>query len=67
MNTKNLVDAEKLREVLFDGPWRPTLRTIRAWQAANVIPYLKIGRRVFFDVDDVRAHLERRNKIRARA
>jgi hypothetical protein len=64
--TKQLVDAEQLRIVLWNEGSRPTLRTIRNWQLQGIIPSIKMGRLVFFDVDDVRAHLERRNKIKAR-
>lgn len=67
MNTRKLVDAEKLRSELFDEDRRPTLGTIHAWRMAGIIPSYKIGHRVWYDLDDVRAHLERRNKIKARA
>lgn len=34
-------------------------RLIRKWQAERVIPYIKIGRLILFDVDKVMAALER--------
>lgn len=34
-------------------------RTIRAWQAAKAISYIKVGRATLFDVDKVMAALER--------
>lgn len=66
MTSKPLVDAEILRVVLFDKKCRPSIRTIRNWQYDGVIPYYKLGHSIFFDLDEVRTCLERRNKIRAR-
>jgi hypothetical protein len=58
-----LVSAEKLR-MYFDPPL--SLRTIRTWQAARVIPYIRIGRRIFFDPVRVLDHLRARNMIQPR-
>jgi hypothetical protein len=64
--TKKLFDAEKLRVELWAEGCAPALRTIREWQAKRIIPSIRIGGRVFFDIDEVRSCLERRNKLRAR-
>lgn len=49
-----LVDGVKLLEVLFPKNCRPTLRWLRDQQIAKRVPYRKIGRLVFFDLDEVR-------------
>lgn len=66
MTSKPLVDAEKLLIALFDKDSRPCMRTIQEWYRNGVIPYYKLGQRIFFDLDEVRTYLERRNKIRAK-
>jgi hypothetical protein len=58
-----LVSAEALRHY-FAPPL--SLRTIRVWQAQRIIPYLKVGRRVFFDPSRVREHLFRHREIHPR-
>lgn len=49
------VDAPKLLEILFDEDCRPSLRWLREQQAARKIPFVKIGRLVFFDPAAVKA------------
>jgi hypothetical protein len=44
-----LVDAEKLLEILFPVDCRPTLRWLRERQKKREIPYVKLGRLVYFD------------------
>ncbi len=62
-----LVDGPRLLEALFPDPrCRPTLRWLRKQQAGRVIPYLKIGRFVFFNEAQVRAALDAKHTIRAR-
>ena len=60
-----LVDAESCIEQLFDGESRPSLRTFREWQARGLIPFLKIGRLTFFDVEEVRRALNKRCRVQA--
>jgi len=43
-----LVDAEKLLEILFPSECRPTLRWLRERQKKKEIPYVKLGRLVYF-------------------
>jgi hypothetical protein len=61
---KQLVGAQACLDLLFpDGASRPSLRTFRQWQANRYLPFHKIGRRTFFDPEQVRAALDRRFKI----
>jgi len=48
------VDGVKLLELLFTADCRPTLRWLRDQQKARRIPYVKIGRLVFFCPAEVR-------------
>jgi hypothetical protein len=59
----DLVDAKGCLEELFPDPRsRPSLRWFKYLQYDGVIPYRKIGRRVFFDVAEVRRALDKRCK-----
>jgi hypothetical protein len=54
------VDAKGCLEELFpDVRSRPSLRWFKHLQYDGVIPYRKIGRRVFFDVAEVRRALDK--------
>ena len=61
-----LVDADGLLEALFDQQSRPSLRWVRQMQAQRKIPYIKLGRLVRFDVDDVREALSDTYTVRSR-
>jgi hypothetical protein len=61
---EKLVDAEGLRNALFDPP--PSLRWVQYQQARRTIPFVKIGRVIRFDVAAVRAALERKFTVRPR-
>ena len=52
------VDAPKLLEILFDEASRPSLRWLRDQQRNRTVPFCKIGRRVFFDPQIVKLHLD---------
>jgi len=54
------VNGPKLLEILFPQPSRPTLRWLRDQQKARRIPFVKIGRLVFFCPDQVRRVWENR-------
>jgi hypothetical protein len=58
-----LYNAEELRK-LFNPPL--SLKTVRNMTKARVIPYIKIGRRIYYEPDEVMAQLRKRNAIRAR-
>lgn len=61
-----LVDANGLLDSLFDKKSRPRLQWVRIRQKRREIPFIKLGRRVFFDVVQVREFLARHNTIKAR-
>lgn len=62
-----LVDGPRLLEVLFPNPaCRPSLRWLRDQQKRRVIPYMRIGRLVFFDPPRVRLALEERASVKTR-
>jgi hypothetical protein len=52
------VDANGLLEILFDEASRPSLRWVRDQQKSKTLPFCKIGRRVFFDPQLVKLHLD---------
>jgi hypothetical protein len=52
------VDAPKLLEILFDESSRPSLRWLRDQQRNRTVPFCKVGRRVFFDPQLVKQHLD---------
>ena len=55
-----LVDALTLLEVLFDERSRPTLRSLRTWTKQGIIPCVRCGGLIFFNVAHVRAALASR-------
>jgi hypothetical protein len=60
----DLVTAEVLLERLWpDSRGRPSLRWFLELKAIGAIPYRKIGRRVFYDVAEVRRALDRKFKV----
>jgi hypothetical protein len=55
-----LVGADTLRLILWPDPSsRPSLRWVRELQARRVIPFIKLGVKVFFEPERVRAALRR--------
>ena len=55
-----LLSIEALRVTVWpDERQRPSLRWLRTLQARRAIPYIKIGRRVFFEAERVRAALRK--------
>jgi hypothetical protein len=65
-NRSRLVDGPGLLEAIFEERSRPSLRWLRSMTKARVIPHIKIGRLVRYDVESVRGALEKRNCIKAR-
>lgn len=65
VNGQKLVTEEGLIKNLFEPDCAPSLRTIRRWRYERIIPYVKIGSMVFFDVEKVRESLARKNIVRA--
>lgn len=60
------VRAEQLLAALFSPEVRPSLRWLRQQQKARAIPFVKIGRLVFFDPLAVKLHLETKRTVRAK-
>lgn len=61
-----LCGLEEGRVSLFGtGPEAISKRCFAEWKARGYYPYVKVGKRVFINVDDVRRALERRFKINA--
>jgi hypothetical protein len=56
------VDGPKLLEILFTPECRPTLRWLRDQQKARRIPFVKIGRLVFFSPVQVREAMGKEHK-----
>ena len=56
-----LVTAGKLLEVIWpDAECRPCIRSIRSWSASRILPSVRVGRLVFYDVEQVKAALLKR-------
>jgi len=68
MNEANqrLLSAHALLEELFDESSRPSLRWLRDQQKSRAIPFVKIGRLVFFNPTQVLAALEKKNTVHSR-
>jgi hypothetical protein len=65
-NHPQLVGAEDCIKIVFPCETsRPSLRTFRSWQANGYFAHHKIGRRTFFDPEDVRHALDRRFRVNA--
>jgi hypothetical protein len=61
-----LVGLEEGRIAIFgNGPEAPSKRLFAEWKSKGFYPYLKCGKRVFLNVEDVKAALNRRFKINA--
>ena len=58
------VDAPRLLEILFDQASRPSLRWLRDRQKQRAIPFVRCGRRIFFDPQLVKFHLDAKSTAR---
>jgi hypothetical protein len=56
-NTTQLVDIDRLIDILFEPECRPSKRFLMSQKAAGNLPFIKIGRRVFYDPVEVKQHL----------
>ena len=54
-----LVDGVGLLKTLFEERSRPSLRWLRTQQKRKALPYIKLGRLVYFDPSQVREALTR--------
>lgn len=65
--THALLGVNEARIALFGtGPEAILKRCWDEWRARGYYPALKIGKRVFVDIEQARAALERRFKVKAR-
>jgi hypothetical protein len=62
-----LVNAKQLLEALFTPEARPSIRWLWTQTKARVIPFVRIGHLVFFDVELVRTALANRNLVLGRS
>lgn len=60
---KNLVDAEGLLKALFPENCRPSVRWVRDQQKRRTIPFVRLSRLIFFDVDRVRAAIAKHRTV----
>jgi hypothetical protein len=64
---EGLLTAEELLKVIWPNEnSRPSLRTLREWQAQRIVPYVKIGRLVFFNPVKVRQSIAKRFTVEAK-
>lgn len=62
-----LVCAETCRLIVWsDERGRPCMRTFRRYQRQRLIPFVKIGRRTFFDPAQVRAAIDKQFTVQAK-
>lgn len=66
MPPAKFVCAKELLKILFSDECRPCLRWLRDQQAARRIPFVRIGRLVFFDPEQVRAAMNERLALKPR-
>jgi hypothetical protein len=55
--TNKLVNAQTLLELLFDERSCPSLRSLRKWTKEQIVPSVRCGGLVFYDVEEVKAAL----------
>ncbi len=66
MKTNKLVDAQTLLQELFPESARPSVRWLREQQKRRALPYIRLGRLIFFDPDAVRQAISERHTISSR-
>lgn len=65
--SSHLCDGPGLLEVIWPNEKsRPSLRALINWRDLGIIPYLKLGRRVFYDPAEVRWALRKKCTVRAK-
>jgi hypothetical protein len=63
MKSARLLDAKALLEELFPESARPSVRWLREQQKRRRIPFVKLGRLIFFDPVEVREVITTRHTI----
>jgi hypothetical protein len=62
-----LTDIHGLRTCgIFPAGREPSIRTLREWTKLRLIPSHKVGHFVYYDLQDVAAHIRQKLKIPAR-
>lgn len=56
------VNAEKLLDSLFDPDCKPSMRWLRDQQSKGAVPFIRIGRLIFFDPPAVKAALDAKSR-----
>lgn len=65
MKTLGFVASKELLEQLFPDPiLRPTLRTLANWRKARLIPYHRLGGRIYYEIEPVVEAIKTRTLIR---
>jgi len=60
MEPPGLLDAPGLLKAVWpDEGSRPSLRWLREMQARRVLPFIRVGRRIYFEPERVRAALRK--------
>jgi len=63
-DANGLVGVERCRELVFPDPdSRPCRRIWDEWRAKGLLPFRKIGRRVFMDPEEVRRAIDHQFKV----
>ena len=65
VDTTQLVDGPTLLLTLFPEGCRPTTRWLITQRQKRIIPHIRIGGLVFYDVGKVRDALAKRHTVRA--
>ena len=64
--TTQLLSHEELLRALFTEEKRPSVRWLQRMMKARAVPYIKIGRFVYFDLAAVRSALDRKFSIKSK-
>ena len=65
LDTSQLVDGPTLLATLFAENCRPTMRWLFTQRQKRVIPHVRLGSLIFYDVPKVREALAKRHTVRA--
>lgn len=61
-----LLERDETIAVTFSEKARPSVRTWETWRKRRVIPYVMVGRKIFYDAAEVRLALAKKFTVRAR-
>lgn len=66
IDTDQLATEAQMVAAVFTPVARPSRRTLLRWRKNRVIPFFKIGAGIYYDVEQVRKALHRKNHIQHR-